>query len=621
MASIRRRSPWRVVVGKDSAGAAMYPTKKQAEAAAELLAAAGGQGIKVERASGGSWEARIRCKLAPDLVKTFKLKTEAEQWVREREGEIVKRQFVDYREADRKTLGDLLKRFNEDRLAAKPKSDPDRVRIRQLCRHPIALIRMSALQPADIAEYRDGRLKGESPVKGTTVKKELEMMSRVINVARQEWRRHLAQNPASGTLVPRPEKQDGGERDRRLADLHVAVASKPKSDAPLSGEAGGRGAKRRRKHDDDAFENDPDTDALLQMPQTEQQALLRACRYPTWFTQRKREVTAATLKARQRRAAEAPVKARLRPGCRIWAVTSFAIETAMRRRELSLLRWSHVHLAKGYLDLPGPITKNKKQRLVPLTPRARRILATQPRVGELVFNVTTNMIMMAFGRARERVGSLDLRLHDLRHEATSRLFERTDLRATEIGSITGHTDPRMLALLQQEARRVRGPIQEVVQVSGELLPARWRRINMVRSPDKARGVGLVSPTPFGTTRFVPKTWRCLGECQAPTRLGNRPSSCSDASIVVFVVVLAVKGCKDLLESTQMTPQRVVRGAVALIRTAYGLNRPPDRGRNDGPQWDGELVEGQDHRPIEIRRRRELCDELLECALQQAWRSA
>ena len=264
---------------------------------------------------------------------------------------------------------------------------------------------MSALQPADIAEYRDGRLKGQSPVKGTTVKKELELMSRVINVARQEWRLHLAQNPASRKLVPRPAKQDGDERDRGLADLHLAVVPKPKPDAPPSGEPSGQSAKRRRKHDD-AFENDPEIDALLLTPQSEQQALLRACRCPRWFTQCKREVNAATVKARQRRAAEAPVKARLRRGCRIWAVTGFAIETAMRRREMSLLRWSHVQLAKGYLDLPGTITKNKKQRLVPLAPRATRILATQPRVGDLVFNVTTDMIKTAFKRARERVGSL-----------------------------------------------------------------------------------------------------------------------------------------------------------------------------------------------------------------------
>jgi integrase len=39
----------------------------------------------------------------------------------------------------------------------------------------------------------------------------------------------------------------------------------------------------------------------------------------------------------------------------------------------------------------------------------------------------------------------DLRWHDLRHGAISRLFELTDLRDHEIMSITGHLTPAMLA--------------------------------------------------------------------------------------------------------------------------------------------------------------------------------
>lgn len=50
----------------------------------------------------------------------------------------------------------------------------------------------------------------------------------------------------------------------------------------------------------------------------------------------------------------------------------------------------------------------------------------------------------AFVRARQRAGAPDLRFHDLRHEATNRLFERTTLRESEIGFVTGHCDPRML---------------------------------------------------------------------------------------------------------------------------------------------------------------------------------
>ena len=97
MTSIRRRSPWRVVVAKQTAESVVCPTRKQAVVAEEQLTSEGTQDVKVERAPNGSWEARIRCKLTPDLVKTFKLKTEADLWVCEREGEIAKRQYMDYR--------------------------------------------------------------------------------------------------------------------------------------------------------------------------------------------------------------------------------------------------------------------------------------------------------------------------------------------------------------------------------------------------------------------------------------------------------------------------------------------------------------------------------------------
>ncbi len=45
-----------------------------------------------------------------------------------------------------------------------------------------------------------------------------------------------------------------------------------------------------------------------------------------------------------------------------------------------------------------------------------------------------------FGQA----GCADLRFHDLRHEATSRLFEKTKLSETQIMKITGHKSHRMM---------------------------------------------------------------------------------------------------------------------------------------------------------------------------------
>ena len=42
-----------------------------------------------------------------------------------------------------------------------------------------------------------------------------------------------------------------------------------------------------------------------------------------------------------------------------------------------------------------------------------------------------------------RAGIDDLRFHDLRHEAVSRLFEK-GLNIPEVSTVSGHRDPRML---------------------------------------------------------------------------------------------------------------------------------------------------------------------------------
>ena len=456
MASYSKRiyKSWRVSVALQGDLGQAFDALDQAQAYAQQLNAAGHPLAQIRPYQSTGWQARIRSKLAPQLTRTFPTKALAEEWAKAREGEIVKRQFIDYREADRFTLGDLLRRYDSERLSHLDVHDPDRARIAKMGRHPITLIRMSAIQASDFAHYRDQRLKGGfveskqggkdsnvwAPVKGTSVKRELAIMSNVISIARREWNVHMAINPASGVHTARPAAEPGDERDRRLAvDFHAGGEHRVQS-------LGAAPSRDRRQSPDAAFELDPETAALLSMPQTEQQALLRACRYPEWFRPRKKDVTPSTLLARAKKSARPVVKARLRQGGGMWALFSLAIETALRRGEMVKLEWAHLHLnhGNGYLMLPGSITKNKKPRMVPLTLRARRIIMSRPKVSSFIFATNENTIKMAFSRAKKRVHITDLRVHDLRHEGTSRLFEQTTLRAEEIGSITGHTDPRML---------------------------------------------------------------------------------------------------------------------------------------------------------------------------------
>jgi integrase len=61
-----------------------------------------------------------------------------------------------------------------------------------------------------------------------------------------------------------------------------------------------------------------------------------------------------------------------------------------------------------------------------------------------LFKIHIDEISKKFRAAADEVGRKDLRFHDLRHEATSRLFESGKFRDLEIAAITGHKTLGML---------------------------------------------------------------------------------------------------------------------------------------------------------------------------------
>ena len=123
---------------------------------------------------------------------------------------------------------------------------------------------------------------------------------------------------------------------------------------------------------------------------------------------------------------------------------AFTLETAMRREEIASLAWENVSTAKRSALLPK--TKNGERRTVPLSPKALEILETMEPKGEgSVFGISADAITQAMEAARKKAGIEVLHFHDLRHEATSRLFENTDLDMTAIRKVTGHKTLQMLA--------------------------------------------------------------------------------------------------------------------------------------------------------------------------------
>ncbi|WP_407971007.1 integrase [Burkholderia pyrrocinia] len=354
------------------------------------------------------WEAQVRRRGYPAQSKTFTTKAEAEAWANVIESEMSRGVWVSRNEAEATTLYEALKRYEEEislskKGAAQEASVLKTCQSADLAKRPLATIRS-----ADIAKLRDEWLKDYKPA---TVLRRLAVLSHVFNVARKEWGMESLSNPVE--LIRKP--QPNNARTRRIA-LGEPAAGAPDADDPESE----RGAQ----------------DGELE-----------------------RVVTASN--------------STLLPAI-IW----LAVETAMRRGEIVSLRWEHVDLKRRVAHLAA--TKNGDARDVPLSPRAIAVLQalkdnldeaedapkvapTSDGVGDdkrRVFEIRSDAVTRAFERAvaRARKSYLeecreasrrpdgkfltDLRFHDLRHEATSRLASIFPMH--ELTKITGHKDPRML---------------------------------------------------------------------------------------------------------------------------------------------------------------------------------
>lgn len=131
------------------------------------------------------------------------------------------------------------------------------------------------------------------------------------------------------------------------------------------------------------------------------------------------------------------------------AAFELAIETALRQGTLFALRWAWVDFEARVIPIPQALRKRKNKGVpdvLPLSPRAIEILRSLPRsIDGRVLATTQNAVVMAWRKALKRLHIADLRWHDLRHEAASRLAEHeAGFSVMDLTAFTGHADPKMV---------------------------------------------------------------------------------------------------------------------------------------------------------------------------------
>lgn len=268
------------------------------------------------------------------------------------------------------------------------------------------------LMPDDFNDYIDDRCQS---VAASSVDREVDIFSAVCRMTIDTWRIPVAKNPMDG--VRRPKYYN--ERDRRLkGDEEQRLLSA-------------------------AF--DEDAQQSIEQRREELMELERAASIdaPSKYKRKKIIKAARTLYLEKAQASYTHVP---------WLQTfiQFQLMTGARRSETLSLSWANVDFDGQTAFLPE--TKNGRPRKLPLRKDIIALLRHLPRTTETVFPITLDTLRKSWGRIcaqAELIDADDLHIHDLRHEAISRVadaggrlpggFSLVDLQA-----FSGHRDTRML---------------------------------------------------------------------------------------------------------------------------------------------------------------------------------
>ncbi len=169
------------------------------------------------RAMRDKWQAIVRRKGHPALTKSFSLRKDAEKWARQHERLIDAGEWLDRTEARQTSLETLLDRYLKEVTVTKRGRIEETSRINAFKRSPLAKYSVSAITGQMVASWRDSRLKA---VAGSTVIKELNLLSHVFSVAVRDWGFALQCNPVSNVRKPSaPEARNRVLKDAERAAL------------------------------------------------------------------------------------------------------------------------------------------------------------------------------------------------------------------------------------------------------------------------------------------------------------------------------------------------------------------------------------------------------------------
>ena len=154
------------------------------------------------------------------LARSFNQLQDAKTWARQREVESDRQELNgDPRILNQHTLGELVVRYRDTVAARKKQPEKERYVLTAFLQHPICARRLSELTTGHFAAYRDERL---TEIKPASLKRQLDPIRNMFEVAREEWGIPIRENPLAKLRLP----SINNRRERRFPHQPVLPMSK-----------------------------------------------------------------------------------------------------------------------------------------------------------------------------------------------------------------------------------------------------------------------------------------------------------------------------------------------------------------------------------------------------------
>jgi integrase len=142
--------------------------------------------------NGARWRVQLYVQGVRDSA-SFPTRQEAAQWALQREAELTGKRLPDH------TLADAMKRYVREVSPGHKGERWERVRLKALQDYPLASRRLAGITGADLAAWRDARLRD---VKPGTVARELTLLRSVLEACRRDWH-WVRENPFTDVRWPK----------------------------------------------------------------------------------------------------------------------------------------------------------------------------------------------------------------------------------------------------------------------------------------------------------------------------------------------------------------------------------------------------------------------------------